>query len=175
MFTRRISVALFAASFCFAITADAQHVRVESERPAVWTMFVGQQIAESLESPSADIRVKSLENIILLARSYGDDLDLTEAVPKLLSIYKSDDDERCRLAAVVGLHAINDEAGFQLIRKSIALQPSKRVQHATLAVLMDHYGPDTFEGAEDMAGIAESVLEYYDSVSLTPPAIAAVH
>ncbi|MDX1429823.1 MAG: HEAT repeat domain-containing protein [Rhodothermales bacterium] len=175
MFNRKIFAGLIAATLFFAIQAEAQHVRVEAERPAVWTMFVGQQIAESLESPSADIRVKALENIIQIARSFGDELDLTEAVPQLLSIYNADDDERCRLAAVVGLHAIGDEHGYQHVRKGVAVQASKRVQHAALAVLWDHYGAATFEGAEDMAGIAESVLEYYDSVELTPPAIAALH
>lgn len=173
MFTRNVFTGLFAASFCLAITVDAQHVRVEAERPAVWNMFIGQQLAESLESPSADIRAKALEHITLLARSFGDELDLTDAVPSLISIYENDQDERCRLAAVVGLHSIGDETGFQLLRKGVAIQPSKRVQHAVLAVLMDHYGPETFEGAEDMARIAESVLQYYDSMRLIGPAIVA--
>ena len=49
------------------------------------------------------------------------------------------------------------------MRLGISRQPSKRVQHAALAVLMDYYGPETFEGAEDMAAIAESVRAYYRS------------
>ncbi len=93
-------------------------------------------------------------------------------MPALLSIYREDTDERCRLAAVVGLHAIADEGGLQQVRLGIASQKSKRVQHAAMAVLMDYYGPETFEGAEDMAAIAESVLAYYRTERLTPPAIA---
>ena len=37
---------------------------------------------------------------------------------------------------------------------------------------MDYYGPETFEGAKDMAAIAESVRAYYRAERLTPPAIA---
>ena len=172
MTTKKLFTSFAALTFFFAVNVQAQHVRVEPERPAVWSLFIGQQLAQSLESPSADIRTKALEHIILLARSFGDELDLTDAVPALLSIYNEDADERCRLAAVTGLHAIADEGGLQQARLGIAKQASKRVQHAALAVLMDYYGADTFEGAEDMAEIAEQVLAYYRTERLTPPAIA---
>ena len=173
MTTKNFSIALVALSFCITLTAQAQHVRAEPERPAVWSMFIGQQMAESLASPSAEIRAKALEHIIHLAHSFGEDLDLTEAVPALLSIYRDDPDERCRLAAVAGLHAIADEGGLQQVRLGIARQTSKHVQHAAMAVLMDFYGSGTFEGAEDMAAIAKSVRAYYQAARLTPPAIAA--
>ena len=166
-------IALVALSFCITLTAQAQHVRAEPEHPAVWSMFIGQQMAESLASPSAEIRAKALEHVIHLARSFSEELDLTEAVPALLSIYREDPDERCRLAAVAGLHAIAEEGGLQQVRLGIARQTSQRVQHAAMAVLMDYYGPETFEGAEDMAAIAESVRAYYRMERLTPPAIAA--
>ncbi len=174
MTTKNFFIGLVALSFCFTLTAQAQKVRVEPEaqRPAVWSLFIGQQLAQSLESPSADIRAKALEYITLFARSFGDEVDLSDAVPTLLSIYREDTDERCRLAAVVGLHAIADEGGLQQVRLGIASQKSKRVQHAAMAVLMDYYGPETFEGAEDMAAIAESVQAYYRTERLTPPAIA---
>ncbi len=172
MKTTSFLIATVAVSFCLAIDVQAQHVRAEPDQPAVWGMFIGQQLAESLDSPVVGIRTKALEHITLLARSFGDKLDLTEATPALLSIYTSDPDERCRLAAVVGLHAIADEGGFQKMRQGIASQESKRVQHAALAVLMDYYGAETFEGSDDMAAVAESVLRYYSDVGLTPPVIA---
>lgn len=173
MTTKNFFIALIALSFCFTVTAQAQHVRAEPDRPAVWSQFIGQQMAQSLESPSEEIRTKALEHVIHLARSFGEELDLTEAVPALLSVYRDDPDERCRLAAVAGLHAVADEGGLQQVRLGIARQTSKRVQHAAMAVLMDFYGPETFEGAEDMAAIAESVRAYYRMERLTPPAIAA--
>ena len=171
MTTKNCFIALVALSFCFTLSAQAQHVRAEPDRPAVWSLFIGQQLAESLESPSADIRTKALEHITLFARSFGDEVDLTDAVPALLSVYREDADERCRLAAVVGLHAIADEGGLQQVRLGIASQPSKRVQRAAMAVLMDYYGPETFEGAEDMAAIAEAVRAYYRAERLVSPAI----
>ncbi len=172
MTTKNFFIGLVALSFCFTLTAQAQHVRATPERPAVWSLFIGQQLAQSLESPSAEIRAKALEHITLLARSFGEELDLSDAVPALLSIYNEDPDERCRLAAVAGLHAIADEAGLQQVRLGIARQASKRVQHAAMAVLMDYYGAETFEGAEDMATLAESVQAYYRTERLRPPAIA---
>ena len=173
MTTRSFFVAFMALSFCFTLTAQAQHVRAEPEHPAVWSMFIGEQMARSLESASAEIRAKALEHTIHLARAFGEELDLTEAVPVLLSIYREDPEERCRLAAVAGLHAIADEGGLQQVRLGIARQASPRVQHAALAVLMDYYGPETFERAEDMAAIAGAVQAYYRAQRLTPPAIAA--
>ncbi len=172
MTTKTFFIGLVALSFCFTLTAQAQHIRATPERPAVWSLFIGQQLAQSLESPSAEIRAKALEYITLFARSFGDEVDLTDAVPALLSIYNEDADERCRLAALVSLHAIADEGGLQHVRLGIARQASKRVQHAAMAVLMDYYGAETFEGAEDMAAIAESVRAYYRTERLTPPAIA---
>ncbi len=172
MTTKNFFIGLVALSFCFTLTAQAQHVRATPERPAVWSLFIGQQLAQSLASPSADIRAKALEYVTLFARSFGDEVDLTDAVPALLSIYNEDADERCRLAAVAGLHAIADEGGLQQVRLGIAKQASKRVQHAAMAVLMDYYGAETFEGAEDMAALAESVQAYYRTERLRPPAIA---
>ena len=173
MTTKTFFIAFVALSFCATLTAQAQHVRAEPARPAVWSLFIGQQMAESLASPSADIRAKALEHVIHLARAFGEELDLTEAVPALLSVYRNDPDERCRLAAVAGLHAVADEGGLQQVRLGIARQPSPRVQHAALAVLMDYYGPGTFEGSADMAAIAESVRAYYRTERLTPPSLAA--
>ena len=158
----------------FVLSAQAQHAHIvpEAEQPVVWNMFIGQQLAQSLESPSDGIRTKALEHVMFLARSFGDEIDLTEAVPVLLSIYKEDPDEQCRLAAVAGLHAIGDEWGLQQLRLGITGQSSKRVQHLAIAVLVDYYGMDTFEGAADIGAIAEQVMTFYKTEQLTLPFIA---
>lgn len=168
MTTMNFFIGLVALSFFFTLTAQAQHVRAEpeAEQPAVWSLFIGQQLAQSLESPSAGIRAKALEQVTLLARSFGEELDLSDAVPALVSIYNEDPDPRRRLAAVAGLHAIADEAGMQQVRLSIARQASKRVQHAAMAVLMDYYGAETFEGADDISALP------YRPERLRPPAYA---
>ena len=149
----------------FVLNAQAQHVRVapETERPDVWTTFIGEQLSQSLTSPSAEIRIKALEHTIQFARAYGEELDLSQATPALVSIYNEDEDEQCRLAAAVALHAIGDDWGFQMLRLGIKSQPSPHVQHVTLAALMDHYGPETFEGATDLAEIAQSVKAYFEN------------
>ena len=159
----------------FVLSAQAQHTRVTpvAEQPAVWSMFIGQQLAQSLESPSAGIRAKALEQVTLLARSFGDALNLADAVPALLSIYNKDTEEQCRIAAVAALHAIGDEWGLHRMRQGIASQSSKQVQHTTLAALRDYYEPSTFEGEKDLAIIAESVLAYYEAVRLTLSFIAS--
>ena len=60
MTTKNFFIGLVALSFCFTLTAQAQHVRAEPERPAVWSLFIGQQLAQSLESPAAEIRADVL-------------------------------------------------------------------------------------------------------------------
>ena len=168
MTTKNFFIGLVALSFFFTLTAQAQHVRAEpeAEQPAVWSLFIGQQLAQSLESPSAGIRAKALEQVTLLARSFGEELDLSDAVPALVSIYNEDPDPRRRLAAVAGLHAIADEAGMQQVRLSVARQASKRVLDAAMAVLWDYYGAETFEGADDIGALP------YRPERLFPPAYA---
>lgn len=177
MTTKKIFTAFAALTFCFALNAQAQHVRVSAEpsAPAVWSAFIGTQLSSLLESPSEETKTKALVQVIYFASFHGDRLDLTETVPVLLKIYKNDADERCRLAAVAGLRAIGDEAGMQQIRLGIAAQPSKRVQHVALGALMDYYGPGTFERSADMASIAEAVRDHYDTRGRTAPTVIAAN
>ncbi len=161
--------------FC-ALTAQAQHTRTapDQDRPDVWSTFIGSQLAQSLDSPVAQIRNKALEQVIMLARSYGKELDLSAAVPGLLEIYTENPDEQFRLAEITGLHAIGDEGGLQQMRLGLTRQPSKLVQHVAISALLDHYGPGTFEGAEDISAIAKEVLAYYEANKRGPPLFIAV-
>ena len=133
-----------------------------TETSEVWDTFIGPQLSELLQSPIAEVRRKALGHIITMTHAFGDELDLRGAVPALVTVYREDADEQCRLAAVVGLHALGDEGGMQQVRQGVASEPSKRVQHTALALLMDHYGPETFEGDESMARVAASVQAHFE-------------
>lgn len=175
MTSRKLFIVPLALSFCLVLQAQAQYERAQPAEPTAWTTFIGQQLAESLESPLAGIRVGALENITALAREFGDEIDLKPVVPVLVDVFANDPDERCRLAAAAGLHAIGDDDGFFRMRRHIVSQESKRVQHVALAALMDKYGPEAFEGDQQMGRIAQSVLDYYDSVRLAAPVIATAN
>lgn len=166
-------IVLLVCSIC--VPVKAQHMRVEPAIPVAWQSFIGQQLAQSLTSPSAEIRGQALQLIVPLAQAFGETVDLSPTVTPMVSIYAHDPDESNRVAALVALHALGDEGGMQHVRMGVAAQASPRVQHIALALLMDYYGPGTFAGAEDLAAIAESVLEQYRLARLTPSAIALHH
>lgn len=167
--------ALVAAFAALSVPAQAQHVRVLPQAPhsvfevAQWKGHIGQQLADALASPIAEIKENALEQIIYFARFHGDRLDLTAAVPGLVSIYRSDPAEPCRLAAVAALHALGDEHGMQQVHSYAARQTSELVQQASLGALMDYYGSETFEGSRDMAQMAQGLLRKYEEQRTSEP------
>lgn len=141
-------LALLAALSCTAFTARAQPVHHLSQE-AAWQLRVGEQLAHVLASPTADARAQGLAVVNRYAYL---DVDLSPAVPALVSIYRNDPNDQARIAAAVALQAIGDENGMQQLRAAVGAQTSPRVQRASFAALLTHYGPSTF--ADDPAAIA---------------------
>lgn len=174
MKTAKTLTSLTVLLFLFSLTAQAQHVGVApaSEAPLAWRAYIGEQLAGSLQSPVTEVRHNALELVIHLATYRGGEVDLSATVPVLLSIYRSDPDERCRLAAVAGLHALGDESALRQLRQGVHRQPSERVQLATLGALRAFYGPAAFEDDPTIARLAEALREH---ASDAEPVVASDH
>lgn len=157
-----------------AVQAEAQ-VRPDTlaVRVPVWAKYVGEQLTKELDSPDPDVRASAMQHLAYFASFYGHALDLKAAVPKLLEIYENDKDVRNRLFALATLHAIGDEDAMQKIRTHVTTEESPTVQIVTLAALMDHYGPATFEGDRETARLAKELFDYYTQprVIVGPPVV----
>ncbi|MDX1530872.1 MAG: HEAT repeat domain-containing protein [Rhodothermales bacterium] len=119
---------------------------------------VGNRLAEALASPAPEVRRSALDAALIYARYNTGRLDLTAMVPALLAIYGEDPDAQCRLAAVVALHAIGDEAGMAAARHRLREQTDRRVRVVTLSALADYHGLGALVGASDLAAVAEALL-----------------
>lgn len=163
-------VVVFGVGMCVAGSVRAQVDSTVAKAP-IWVEQLGAQLGESLDSPSEAVRHSALQHITYFAYFYGDDLDLSNAVPTLLKTFMEDDDERCQLMALAALHAIGDADAMQTVRSHVVRQESPQVQLVTLAALMEHYGEATFEGDERVADLAKKLFDYYTSprVIVAPP------
>ena len=168
---------LVAFAVLFSSRADAQLIQVnpDPESPIVWNTFIGQQLAGMMQSPTAEIRHKSLQLVTQLAAYGPDAVDLSETLPPLLSIYRTDPDERCRMAALSGMHAIGDHDTLRRLHQGLYKQSSKRVQLATMATLVAFYGPATFEGDRKAARLAKDLQAHFQRVKEVEAVVAAGH
>lgn len=127
-----------------------------------WVENFGQQLTASLESDSPKIRELALRHIIYFASFYGDNLDLSDAVPTLLDLYRNDDDADVRLYAIVALHAIGDERGMEEVRRTLYTQDwPPRLQFVTLAALVNHYGPEYYNMDREASRLADNLMKLY--------------
>lgn len=156
-----LSVALLFAGVSTA-TAQARETTTPDQPVPAWVQNFGKQLQSSLESDNPFIKRQALHHITYFASFYGDDIDFSDAVPALVDLYQHDDDADVRLFSVVALYAIGDESGMQRVRSSMYQQRwPPRLQWVTMAALVSHYGPETFEMDEEAAVMAEDLMTYY--------------
>lgn len=168
---KTLTLGTVALSLCFVVAVQAQP-KSAPQPPGIWSMFIGQQLSQSLESPTAEIRQIALEQVLQLKHTYAAELDLTPVVPHLVAIFTNDPDPQCRLAAVVAIHTLGDEEGMQHVWAKVHRQTDKRVQYAAVAALIDHYGADAFRTDPTLTAIAAELREYFHNVDPPTPAIA---
>ncbi len=164
-----IVIPILFAAFVLSFEARAQDVpstppdQTLQHVPA-WVANLGQQLGEGLTAPAEATRHQMLKHVVYFSSFYGDQIDLSATVPHLLTIFENEnEDERCRLMALAGLHAVGDEAAMQKVRRYALLmeENSPRVQLVTIAALADFYGLETFEGEEVVAKMAKTLFDYY--------------
>ena len=128
------TVALAATAPVFAQDADTPYATMNGLQ---WKQL-SQQLTLSLDSPIAQIKQETLQNINFFATYHNDKIDLTEAVTKLIEIYEDDAEEGFRILALTSLHALNDRSVMLYLNDAVRTEQSPRVRQLTLAALADY-------------------------------------
>ena len=118
--TRALAGALAALALLAPHTADAQRlVAMNAPEGEAASQETGWSLASALASPMLEVRHGALEGTMARLRGEARSLHTAAVVPALLAVYASDPDVRCRLGAVVALHAIGDDTAMAELRRRI--------------------------------------------------------
>lgn len=148
------SLPMSAGAFTFA----AQPVyHPEPAAPLPEDTVAVSKLVQMLTSPIDAQRDRAFHQIRALAQ-HSPKIDLSTAVPALVSTYANDHNEKYRLAAVVTLYVIGDETGMQQVRRRFVQEPSLIVQYVSVCTLIDHYGPKAFGRDPETVTLARNVL-----------------
>ena len=136
---KRVAAYLFAVAVLFGSTAPAlaQDTDLATKDASEWKQL-SHQLVESLASPILQVKQGTLQHINFFATYHKDDVDLTVAVPKLIDIYETDDNEGLRILALTSLHAIGDRSTMMYLSDIVQREASPRVRALTLAALADY-------------------------------------
>ena len=136
---KRVFAYLFAVTVLFVGTAPAfaQDTDFATKDASEWKQL-SRQLVESLDSPILQVKQGTLQHINFFATYHKDHVDLSVAVPKLIDIYETDDNEGLRILALTSLHAIGDRSTMLYLSDTVQRETSPRVRALTLAALADY-------------------------------------
>ena len=137
--SKRVIAYFFVLAIAFAGTAPAfaQTTDFATKDADEWKQL-SLQLVESLDSPIAQVKQGTLQHINFFATYHKEDVDLSVAVPKLIDIYETDDNEGSRILALTALNAIGDRSIMIYLSETVNSEPSPRVRALTLAALADY-------------------------------------
>ena len=136
--SKRVIAYLFIVAVAFAGTAPAFAQNDFATKDANEWKQLSRQLVESLDSPIDQVKQGTLQHVNFFATYHKDDVDLSAAVPKLIDIYETDDNEGFRILALTSLHAIGDRSIMHYLSETVQRESSPRVRTLTLAALADY-------------------------------------
>ena len=136
---KRITAYLFAVAVLLgsSVPAFAHTTDLATPDADSWEQL-SRQLVASLDSPIDQVKQGTLQHINFFATYHKDDVDLTQAVPKLIDIYETDDNEGLRILALTSLNAIGHRSIMVYLSDTVQRESSPRVRELTLAVLADY-------------------------------------
>ncbi len=111
----------------------------EANRSMHWWRALEKELVLAVAQPAGEVSETSLQNIIFFAQVHADRIDLNEAVPFLLEVYRDHENEGTRLMALSALHAIGNRRAMNDLRTGVARESSPRVKRLTIAALSAFY------------------------------------
>ena len=144
---------LFALMLIFGPGLVRAQVPVGDEKPLVnefieegfeqqsrtWWKALGTQLALTLDRPVNQVAEVSLQNVIYFATNHRDRVDLRDAAPLLMNIYRNHELIGFRMMALSALHAIGDEEHLREAFVVALRSDSDRVRKMARAALADVY------------------------------------
>lgn len=109
------------------------------QRSRAWWRALGSQLALTLDRPVDQVAEVSLQNVIYFANNHADRVDLSDAAPLLMEIYRKHELVGFRIMALSALHAIGDEAFLEQAYRLARQSDSERVRRMARAALADAY------------------------------------
>ncbi len=113
-----------------------------NQRSRTWWRALESQLAVTLDRPVQQVAEVSLQNVIYFANNHSDRVDLTEAAPLLMNIYRDHDLVGFRMMALAALHAIGDDEYLREAYVVARRSDSERVQKMARAALADMHRED---------------------------------
>lgn len=112
----------------------------EIEPSEAWWDALASELVLAVASPEGgEVSESALQNVIFFAQMHGKRLHLKPAVPHLLELYRSAEQEGTRIMALAALHAIGNRAAMDDLRQGVAYETSPRVKKLTVAALSEYY------------------------------------
>ena len=108
-------------------------------RSAQWWEALEKELILAVAQPAGEVSEVALQNIIFFADVHSGRIDLDEAVPFLLEVYRDHENEGTRVMALAALHAIGDREAMSDLRTRVAREASPRVKRLTIAALSEFY------------------------------------
>jgi hypothetical protein len=109
------------------------------QRSRTWWRALESQLVLSLDRPADRVAEVSLQNVIYFATNHRDRVDLGEAAPLLMNVYRNHDLVGFRMMALSALHAIGDENYLREAYAAARRGDSDRVRKMARAALADVY------------------------------------
>lgn len=144
-------------------TAGAQDLLALNDGPAPRVVaadppLVPARLVRALQSASSDTRAEALNRMLTLAYGSPDGVDLSPAIPDLLTIASEDLDVRLRISALRAIEASGDEGAMAALRSSVEREVDPMARRVRFWILHNHYGADVLRDDARFTRFAQSVL-----------------
>ena len=108
-----------------------------NQRSRTWWKALESQLVLTLDRPVQHVAEVSLQNVIYFANNHSDRIDLAQAAPLLMNIYRDHELVGYRMMALSALHALGDEEYLREAYEVARRSDSERVRKMARAALAD--------------------------------------
>ncbi len=141
MLSAKRMVALGAFALALLTTVPFAHAqRTLDAKDGAWWDQLETQVTTAINSPVEQIQVESLQHVIFFASNYNDKVDFSPAVPELLEIFETEQNDDIRTLALMALRATGDRTAMERLSTVLQNEDSARIARLTRAVLADYVG-----------------------------------
>lgn len=121
-----------------AVPNSLAGMKLENLTKRDWKQLKREQL-EAVRSSDADVWQAAAVNIMYLVTFYGEKVDFDRASNPLMQKYVFDRNEKHRILALAGMHAIGHRDTIARLSQRVRLEASPRVRRLTVAAVQDYF------------------------------------